>query len=42
MFHHSTQNADFYVYVVNMYEFLEFVRELEDYNEKMNKKFTEN
>jgi hypothetical protein len=38
-FHHKTRNTDFSVYADNMYEFLEFVRELEDYNEKMNKKF---
>lgn len=38
-FHHRTLNTDFSVYAENMYEFLEFVRELENYNETTNKKF---
>ncbi len=36
-----TRNTDFSVYADNMYEFLVFVRELEVYNERVNKKLSE-
>jgi len=32
-------NTNFSIYSDNMYEFLEFVRDLEDYNEKENIKY---
>lgn len=38
----QTTNTDFSVYADNMYEFLEFVRELDTYNETVNKKLVKN
>ena len=38
----ATRNTDFSVYADNMYEFLEFVRELDTFNETVNKNLAKN
>lgn len=38
----QTRNTDFSVYADNMYEFLEFVRELDRFNETVNKRLVKN